>query len=242
MSKHFKKYALLLIAGLVICSMSCKKDSKEGGEITGFVIEAENVIDANDDIATVKAISGMEDEMEVIATGKYKNGGFKLTLPSTLNSKYLLSISEDIEEGMVVSDPNAKVGAANWFVAYDKDGNEIGEFDCVYYDEETNTNATSLFHFYADRDLTITGTIIYEHEWFGYTTEIYDCSFKKGWNVFYFIEEWDNDNTYYNLTLTTKEPSGITFNWYYSDATCWKTPAANLRDKHLGKILTPAKR
>ena len=232
MSKDFKKYALLLIAGLVICSMSCEKDSKGGGDGGGFVIEAKNVIGGNDDIATVKASMWKSGEEGIIATGKYENNGFKLTLPATLDSKYLSTIG-DAPAGVNVSNPNAKVRETDYFSAYDKNDNRIGMLFISV--EETTNRRVKATYLYADRSFSITGSYTEEN-----TTETFDCSLKRGWNTIYSIEESGDGCSYF--TLTTKKTSDVTFNWHYFDITFGKTPAANLRDKHFGKILTPAKR
>jgi hypothetical protein len=232
MSKHFKKYALLLIAGLVICSVSCKKDSKD----TDFVIEAKNVIDGNNDIAIVKASMWKSGEEEIIATGKYENNGFKLTLPATLDSKYLSTTIGYAPVGVNVSNPNAKVREADCFSAYDKNDNRIGVLFISV--EETTNRRVKATYLYTDRNFSVTGSYT---EVSGNTTEIatFDCSLKRGWNIMYSIEESGDGCSYF--TLTTKKPSDVTLNWHYFDITFGKTPAANLRDKHFGKILNITK-
>jgi hypothetical protein len=72
---------------LIVAFTSCKKDSGGGGgEGNPFVINASNVINGNSDIATVKAMAfHFSDGNEyVLASGKYENDGFKLTLPATV--------------------------------------------------------------------------------------------------------------------------------------------------------------
>jgi len=251
MSNHFKKYALLLIAGVVICSVSCKKDSKEGGgdnpdpkPDTGFVIEAKNVIVLNggsdDDVVTVKAHVWNQqlENYNPIATGKYENGKFKITLPYTLDNKYLYAIgNEDFPEGVNVSDRNAKVGEADYFTAYDEDDNKVGRF--IYCDEPNDSwDYIVVCYVYADRNLTITGTYT---EVYGNTTEIttFDYSLKKGWNIAYKIEKSDDNCSYF--TGTTKKPSDVTLNWCYYEGSWYKTSAATLRDRHFGKILNITK-
>ena len=234
MSKHVKKYALLLIAGLAICSMSCEKDSKGGGEGGGFVIEAKNVMGDNEDIATVKAIMETEYEKYDLATGNYKNNGFKITLPTPLNSTYLLGVEEDLEEGVTVSDPNAKIGGVSYVSGYDKDDHEIGIFQ--YYGIASN-EYWYIFYTYVDRDVAITGNYIYEDDEL-YETGVYDMALKKGWNVSYCMVEYIDYHTC-NCTMTDKKPSGIDFNWYFAWGEWTKTSAATLRDKHFGKIYFP---
>jgi len=240
MSKHFKKYALLLIAGLVICSMSCEKDSKSGGDNpdpkpdTGFVIEAKNVIGGNDNIATVKASVWNEQskEWDTIATGKYENDGFKLTLPFTLNSEYLYTIGDEgFPEGVNVSNLNAKITLESIsFFACNEDGGEIG---IVYCKGETSNNSVDANYVYADRNFTITGTYTAVY---GSTTEIVtlDYSLKKGWNTIYSRREESGGNCYY-FTLTTKKPSDVTLEWKCRD---WSPPSATtLQNKLFGEIL-----
>jgi len=208
MRNHFKKYALLLIAGLVICSMSCEKDSKGGGE-GGFIINARNIIiDGNDsNIAAVKAImwNRQSGEDEPIATGTYENGRFKLTLPNTIDDCYLDKASNLGGRWRYISNPNVKMGEICYISAYNEADNEIGSFG---YFESRDTSAT---YVYADRSVTITGSYDGREGIF-----IYDCSLKKGWNVVYYIS-WgeDEDEDYRYHTLTTKKPSNITLKWHY---------------------------
>jgi len=235
MSNHFKKYALLLIAGVVICSMSCKKDSKDdGGEGSGFVIEAKNVINGNDDIVTVKAIMETDDDLYDLATGKYKNGGFKITLPTPLNNKYLLGVEEDLEEGVTVSDPNAKIGGVSYISGYDKNNHEIDLFQCLGV---ASNGYWYIFYTYVDRDVAITGSYTYEDDEL-YETGVYDMALKKGWNVTYCMIEMIDYYTC-NYIMTTEKPSNIDFNWYSRYWEYLDLPAANLRDKHFGKIYFP---
>jgi len=213
MSKHFKKYALLLIAGVVICSVSCKKDSKGDGEgeVTDFIINAKNIIiDGNDNnVAVVKAIMFNKQyyEDEPIATGTYENGGFKLALPFTIDSSYLDEAFKLGGNWWYVNNPNVKVGEIYIF-AYDEADNKIGWF---VHAENRKMGAN---YVYADRSVTITETYFLSE--YDYNKTItFDLSLKKGWNVVYSIEEVDDDYYYYNCTLTTKKPSGVTLKWSY---------------------------
>jgi len=79
-----------------------------------------------------------------------------------------------------------------WIESYDKNGEQIGEFFVV------NANQDWELYVYIDRNVTVKGKD-------SYTT--YDCSFTKGWNIIYFV---DNEN----LT-TTKQPSGTIY-WYFN--------------------------
>jgi len=246
MNKCFKKYALLFVASVVMCSVACKKDNKSddpggGGGGTGLVIEAKDVIDSDDKIAIVEAycFEYYSADWSTIAKGKYENDGFKLTLSGTLNSKYLYGIIEELDEWAIISHPNAKIGGVSGFAALDRDNNEIGEFYCF---GETDNGWIGILYLYADRDFTLKGSYTYEDDdW--YEVETYDCAFKKGWNAMYSIEEYYDEGDVF--ILTTKKPSGVIFEWYYYDD-WWeydrKMSATGLRDKLSGKMPHPAKR
>ena len=217
MSKHFKKYALLLIAGVVICSMSCKKDSKEGGgegEVTDFVIEVKDAIilnDNDDNVTTVKAQiwNYQLENYELVATGKYENSEFKLTLPNTVDSSYLYNIRDVLYWSKFnISNPDAKMGEINDFDAYNEDGYRIGLFS--YYEVASN-KIVCVNYFYADRSVTIKGSYTHWNDYNNSEIRTCDMFLKKGWNVVYIVTEIMNRS----YTMTTNRPSNITLEWYY---------------------------
>lgn len=174
-------------------------DSYEDEDMS--IITATNVLYGNSSIATVKfllyyyADEDSYSEAGVIATGKYENDGFKLTLPDIIDSKYFVNHSLADYFGLeekCISDNKARM--TEWggvsIDAYDKAGNEIGWFN---YEGEGDIWC---FYVYVDRDLTIKGSSAY--------SGIFDCTFKKGWNIIYHYGRH-----------TTKKPANMTFRWYF---------------------------
>jgi len=183
--------AMVLMAAFASCEKDkdSKKDDPSGGGASN-VINATNVINGNSSIATVKAMADYDDY--VFASGKYGNNGFKLNLPATVSDEYLYYVSGEYGgNNVTISDPEAKM-TYTWIEAYDKDGEQIGEFFVV------NANQDWGLYVYVDRNVTVKGKD-------SFTT--YDCSFTKGWNIIYFV---DNES----LT-TTKQPSGTIY-WYFN--------------------------
>ena len=206
-----KKNLISLMIALMAITLfsSCNKDDDSSSGGNPSVMNAKNVMYDNSDIVTVNAVMEVYDDIldigYVIATAPYQNHGFKLALPDPPSTcLYEISHEFDPEGGIVVSDPNAKIGYT-WALAYDINNNNIGDF--FYWGMNTKTYV-SAYYVYADRNFTIKGKIKYddEDEYF----EESNCSFKKGWNIIYYI---DNENSF--LT-STKKPSGIIMEWGFS--------------------------
>jgi hypothetical protein len=114
--KRLKIYfmASVVALSLVFVATSCDDDRSGGGggggsgsgsgdgdggtTGSGFNITASNLSGVPNSVKTVKALmyweNGNEYEEEVIAQVPYKNNGFTLQLPATLNNKFLSSISD----------------------------------------------------------------------------------------------------------------------------------------------------
>ena len=210
----------LMTAAIVLMAAfaSCKKD-RTGGDDNGGGGGSNNpsIINAkvvggdvyNGKIITVKALmDDYDNDYEyVAASGKYENGGFWLSLPRTVPAQCLFSISyifdyEDFEG--TISDWEAKIGGV-WIGAYNGQDEEIGEFWCT--DDENEVDAG---YVYLDRNLIIKG----HHS---DSSEEFDFSFTKGWNIFYEVER-----EYDRYLLTTKKPSGVNLKWYYDGYCDWK--------------------
>lgn len=161
-----------------------------------FVIEATNVIGGQSKIATVRAYLSRD----LIATGKYEKGGFKIALPDSIDSKYLIDAIDFEEEGL--SDENAKFTPLGYLVllAYDHAGNEIG---CFYYSGEKPDESANGFAYYvfADRNFRI---------WKTDGDDYVTCNFKKGWNTVYYhnyqfsFGSWSDITTDVNLDIPMK--------------------------------------
>ena len=193
----------ICLAGLTVFS-GCNKDDDSSGSGDGnggnaSKITATNVINSSSRIVTVKAEDYWYSDYDVIAQAPYKNNGFTLELPATMAAKYLEPI--EVEEGVTVSDRNAKYYELEEFSGFDKDDETIGYF---YLGDEDDSNVSWL---YVDRDVTVKGEYNYEDY-----TEKYDVKLKKGWNVVYVIitESYSKGKS-----VTSQKPSGINPQWYF---------------------------
>jgi len=174
----------------------------------GFVIEATNVIDAPNDMASVVAISyGLEGgtlQGITFASAKYENNGFKLTIPATIPNKFLLTYDDElwygIFEKMPCSDKNVKFVYAPFLFGLNHNKEYVRQIYLM--DEEQGIMAAYL---YADRDFTAKGIVSYDN---GGEVE-YDCSFKKGWNIMYYTD---------NLVTTQKPANANLLKWICIDA------------------------
>ena len=195
------------VVALVMVFAACddkKNNGSNNGGINSLVIDAKNVIDGSSDITTVKAIIYGEDDDYIVASGEYKNNGFKLDLSKAVPDKYLECVG-DIPASIVVSDKNAKVTNLE-IHAYNSSGDEIGTF---YFEDVNEIEAT---YIYADRNFTIKGEYTENYEDYTYTMK-FDCSFKKGWNLIY--SKSDVNASGYTSTMLTQKPAGINYRWVY---------------------------
>ena len=199
---------------------ACEKDpgnnSGDGNDnndtyTTGsFVIEATNVIGGQSKIATVKAYLYRDAPYgkDLIATGKYEKGGFKIALPDSIDSKYLIdAIDCESYTGGEISDKNAKFTPLEYFVllAYDQAGNEIGYF--YYCGEKSDLSANGYaYYVFADRNFRIWGTD---------GDEYVTCNFKKGWNIVYYYNYQVSFGSWSDLT--TDANLDIPMKWQYKE-------------------------
>ena len=222
MKKHLNPLMIALMA-IAMLATTCGPEEPKPEPPVIFdpsVIIATNVINSDSSIETVKAF--MDDETswdeEVVATGKYENDGFKLTLPKTVSDNFLYPIGEEFEddEWVTVSDLQAKVGGT-WLYAFNKSDKEIGEF---YYFGINNRVWVDALYMYADRNFTIKGK--YEY---GKWTEEYDMSFKKGWNIVYAVEEMHGTK----FILTTQKPADLVMDWVFEEDYYWDAPLVRVK-------------
>ena len=182
---------------------------KEGGTgEDGFVVEATNVMFSSGSITTVKAFtwSGYE-----FATAEYKNSGFKIVFPKSLPDYELEDFIDVFGTPLsLMSDIYAKAIPA-LLVAFNSHNEEIGEFMHAYGSDDYYVE---VYYVYADRDFTVKGTDNSEDY-----EVVFDCTFKKGWNVLYWIEDdgWDE-------LFTTQKPSSINLRWYFGEWG-WDSPS-----------------
>jgi hypothetical protein len=184
------------------------------GKITAKVVNG-NQYDGL--ISTVKVMRWSEDDngYEELASGNYSNGGFTLTLP-TPDDKYLGEIAEDLAGGSVkVSDKNARAFTFSNIGAFNSTGQNVGR---LYYRNETTGTVCTFF--YADRDVTVTGSeTVTEKGENGskdyYYTYNYSVSLKSGWNKVYIVVRDGTSANTSIITFTTQAISGL--KWYFQD-------------------------
>jgi len=147
-----------------------------------------------------------------LARGDWKDDGFRIVLPKTLNPNNLHTLinNNDTNSGvaptiintpatMTISNRNVKVVNAD-FLAFDKDGNQVTYFFLSEIDENGNLSPSGITYFtYVESDVTISG--YREREVLGYPcgdihwidepiasvlwkeTYVYSTEWTKGWNV-----------------------------------------------------------
>ena len=193
-----KKYYYNILTVLLAIStlfIACKKNEY----IDLSIIEVDNAKGNTSHIVTVKAVADFQSFNsygDVIATSPYNNG-FLITLPKILSDKYLHT-----DESKVLSNPKAKFGSIVLLAYNDKDI-LIGIF--MLKGENGNISIENAQHIYADRKCSLKGEI-----GVGFFAAKYNCSFKKGWNLLYSIDDHSG-----SITFTTQKPSDINLNWEF---------------------------
>ena len=190
-------YLALIIISLIVMFTACENDNDNNGNISA--INAENVINADNSIAIVKASIERDDYARgkidyEAASAEYKNGGFKLNLSDTVPDKCLEKVlwhSSAIE----VSDNNAKINFLT-IRAYNKERRVIGDFMLRIEGKKDIYHAS---YIYADRNFTVNGNDTLDNLAF-------DCTFEKGWNILYSTKG----------KVTTQKPSKVKLNWYFN--------------------------
>ena len=153
-----------------------------------------------------------------LARGDWKDDGFTIVLPKTLNPNKLYSLinKNDINSGIAptitntsstlnISNRNVKVVNAD-FLAFDKDGNQVTYFFLSEIDEDGNRIPSGISYFtYVDADVNISGYserevldyLCGDITWIGEPiksvlwkeTNVYSVEWKEGWNVWRFTGE-----------------------------------------------------
>ena len=190
---------------VVTAFVACKKESFDDY----FVIDVQNVLGETEGITTVKAICQYQIsdkwKMDTLAKAKFKNNGFRILLPNSIQSKYLAKISP--ADWVKISDTNALLSSKIFFDPYNSSG-EMGFF--LLEGKENNTSVYA-WYVYADRDFTLKGNIFSEHIYKSYYE--YNCAFNKGWNIMYFVDGV-NDDVFISFT-TTQKPVNIPLSWIF---------------------------
>ena len=222
-----KTVAILAGISSSIMFTGCGKDGdseeSDNGEIGGnaLKITATNVINSSPQIATVKVElwweTSNDNGSDVIVQAPYKNNGFTLELPATVQDKYLDLLAEGAPSSITISDKTVKYTSFEDIEAYDKDDGNIGGFYLTNVDD-----SAYVMWFYVDKNVTVKGEYKeideeYNEEYIGQ----FDMDLKKGWNAVYSkVAESRNNSTGRDVqtnTITTQKPSGVNFSWYFED-------------------------
>ena len=209
----------VISAALTSCDKNKEDDTDIGGGGNGggsgnsFTIKADNIRNSISSIATAYAYVGGEEDGKVLASTKYQNDSFSLTLPNSVDNKYLISVADWMDDGFDegwISNNNAKMAIVYLF-AWDNDKEWIGEFwhDAV---NDNDTKSVGVYYLYIDREVTLKGEKETEN---GHIFSI-DCSFTKGWNTMYDVETTMN-NGKWHYEKTTQKPTGVAWYWYFSN-------------------------
>ena len=188
----------------IVLFTTCNKDDDSSGNTSSenpSFINAKNVV-SNGDIVSVKALmeNYITEEDVVIATSKFENNGFTMVLP-TPPEQCLYEVRGTFNG--IVSDLKAKIGFLNVGAFNMKDKKE----GALYFLGISANYYVDAYYIYADRDFTVKG------QGGNYYYTEYNCSFKKGWNILYYVENSSGNKTYY----ATKKPAEVTMEWVFDD-------------------------
>ena len=223
--RKFNLFSIALIcAGMIFAG--CNKKSNDPDGFINAKVENGNSYDFD----IVKAIMEYDDGhmtlAEVVAEGEYKNGGFSLNLPETINPMYLsLMYDDEPLPGQEITISDETVMGNGIFIEAYKSGVYMGDFNYVGVTFEETTLSISFsisqgFYLYVDKDLTMSGSEYVIEEFLGIDIETNinaDVALKKGWNIMYVTLSFSIGVGGASGTglVSTKNPGGL--KWYFED-------------------------
>ena len=195
----------LILATLLSCVflIGCKKENDDtlsgaivDGKITAKVENASGCSNVVEVKLRVNDLHGAGLPIE-LARGDWKDGGFTIELPKTLDPNYLRALVNydgliiGTPSTMTISNKNVKFALAN-LLGFDKDGNVIANF----YPYNAYEDGKIVFLIYVDSDVTISGydkgevighcdggDMYLEVLCIWKKTTTYSIKWEKGWNV-----------------------------------------------------------
>jgi hypothetical protein len=190
-----KKTSIVLAAtiSLLLAFIACNKEPKT----KELVIDLSNDIPSGLGISTI-IVEVYGNDCYEIARAEAKDN-FKLTIPTVLSESYLTGTDNFFEDGNV-SDQNTKCCGFDDISAFDETGELVGYLSFCSIKSQVKWYVSYAF---VDRECAITGVS---------DGTIYDVSFKKGWNEFYYNAQ----NTV--MYITTTKPSNVDFEWKFREA------------------------
>jgi hypothetical protein len=206
MKKIFMTMAAFICAVTVFTG--CSKDEDETSSTTTISATVESGSSYNSSIDTVKAMVEIDDVYSAIASVKYSNGGFSLSLPKTVDDQYLEKMNTDMPDGIKVSDSQAK-GCGIELMGY-KSNKLIGTFQYALSDDIDEGNYGG--YLYVDKNVTITGS--YSESLWGIDVKmVYDLTLKKGWNLVYM--KTTASETDYSITMEISSNAITGLKWFF---------------------------
>ena len=174
-----------------------------------------------------------------LARGNWKEDGFTIVLPKTLDPNYLHTLVRDLSAKstntigsssptVTISNRNVKVGDVT-FWGVDKDDNVVTHFCPFMIDEEGNEK--NIVYTYVDSDVTISGytdrLIIFQpnidwdpsHSTALHTHTTYSVEWKEGWNVWCLSTFYDKPNGIETVKWSTTPISDL--KWHGSEDDLW---------------------
>lgn len=183
-------YLIIILIDTATAFFACTKESSYEGSV--LVIDAKNVLNNSWRINSVEArMFKTKTQFISLAKSDYQNASFTLILPNIIAKENL--------DG----DDNGRLGLVE-IGTYNVSGNLTGALFLADTVKKVQVHYT-----YADRNFNVHGT--FDFEGIEYSTQVWDCSFVKGWNMLY-VEVIDNKT----ISFTTEQPSGINLQWYFS--------------------------
>jgi len=181
---------------------------QQGSAITEITAKVENASDFNG-LTNVKLTVETPEKNEVIATTDFRNGGFTLNLPETVEVKYLISVEEvwGFVGEITVSNKNAKLCLVN-IEGYNSQDEHIAVF---YYVKEKGNTFSLVIYFYTDSDVNISGTGKYTEDKIEYI-DVCSLFLKKGWNSVYVTSTVASSNKQVTTEYTSIPIEGL--KWY----------------------------
>jgi hypothetical protein len=223
--KKFLKFQIL-IAAMLACSLmvACGDDDNGDGWFNGTI--SGTVENANEfpNVRRIAAtISFSEDDRISLAYGNFSNGRFTITLPQTMDARYLEDISDFsfIDAGKLpdnISNRNARLGTFWNLIGISSSSGAFSWDDWVTevkygkLHDDGDWLSTWVRFVYSDSNVTITGSHT-ERGTSWEETYSYDLSLKRGWNRIYCTYKYESGSELYSFS--SKSVSGL--RWYFFD-------------------------
>lgn len=213
MKKVFFTLAVFVCTATIFAA--CNKDEDEGSAVTinATVEDGASYATSIDD---VKAVISDGDSLLFVASGNYTNGGFSLTLPKSVDEKYLSVLNADMPEGITISDSTVKGSGVN-FYGY-KSGEIVGIFQNGKMENEMFTADES--YIFVDGNISISGSSNETEDLLGALINVkinYDLTLKKGWNLVYLNMTPVLSETEISMTMDISNTPISGLKWYFTE-------------------------